>query len=105
MLITDDTTVKELNKIYRGKDKPTDVLSFPMGDEIEGRLLLGDVVISADTAYRQAVEEGITVEEKILQLLIHGILHLIGYDHEKGKEEEKEFFNLERRIRAELGIS
>jgi probable rRNA maturation factor len=81
----DDTQIKELNHSFRGIDRPTNVLSFPMqegefSDITPG--LLGDVVISAQTAAREAQETSISLDERMSQLLIHGILHLVGFDHE-----------------------
>lgn len=104
VLLTDDGEIKDLNRTYRGRDKPTDVLSFPMGDRIGDRLLLGDVVVSLDTARRRAEETGSPLERVVLNLLIHGIIHLLGYDHERGGEEERRFRELEEKLRAELGI-
>lgn len=80
ILLTDDAGIRELNREYRGKDKPTDVLSFPMNDAE----LLGDIVISMDRAAAQAEEFGCTVMEEEARLLVHGLLHLLGYDHVKG---------------------
>ncbi len=94
LLITDDETVRELNRNFRGKDKATDVLSFPMGEDD----MLGDIVISADTAKRQAAEAGIPLERETAFLYIHGMLHLLGYDHETGPEEEREMFALQEDI-------
>lgn len=91
MVIVGDGEIRELNRDYLGRDKPTNVISFPM-QEGEGAglnpMLLGDVVISADTAARDAHEAGIAFEEELRFLLLHGILHLLGYDHERGTEEE-----------------
>lgn len=87
IVITDDQEIRDLNKTYRGKDKPTNVLSFPMQ---EGQFsditpgLLGDVVISVDTAEQEASDAEISMDERMSQLLIHGILHLLGFDHETG---------------------
>lgn len=92
ILFMDDEDIKELNRDYRKKDRPTDVLSFPMREGEFGDLnpdLLGDVVISLDTAKRQAEERGETLEEEINLLLIHGILHLLGFDHEKNAAEAR----------------
>ena len=84
---------------YRGLDKTTNVLSFPMQDGIPDKKaqnqeacpsLLGDVVISADTAQKEAEQASISLSERMSQLLTHGILHLIGYDHEKSRKHEKE---------------
>ena len=104
VLLTDDGEIRDLNRTYRGRDKPTDVLSFPMGDRVGDRLLLGDVVVSLDTARRRAEETGSPLERVVLNLLIHGIIHLLGYDHERGGEEERRFRELEEKLRAELGI-
>ncbi len=108
----DDPGIKELNATYRGKDTATNVLSFPMqegefSDITPG--LLGDVVISVDTAAREAQEAGIVLEERMSQLLIHGILHLLGFDHELGdadadKMEEKSL-ELLRIVEANPGLS
>jgi len=82
--------MEKLNKTYRGISKPTNVLAFPMQ---EGQFsditpgLLGDVVISLETAEREAITAMISLEERTSQLLIHGILHLLGFDHEKGDRE------------------
>ena len=80
----------QLNETYRGISKPTNVLAFPMQ---EGQFsditpgLLGDVVISIETAEREAITAGISLEERTSQLLIHGILHLLGFDHERGDKD------------------
>jgi len=102
ILITSDREIKRLNRLYRNKDKPTDVLSFPMGEEVGGWRLLGDVVISLDTAKVQASEFGLNLEEEIKRLLIHGIVHLLGYDHELGPEEEKKFREMEELIQSKI---
>lgn len=91
MLIVGDEEIHELNRDYLQKDRPTNVISFAMQEgEITGvpGNLLGDVVISADTAARDAVEAGQSFESELYFLLLHGILHLLGYDHERGTEEE-----------------
>ena len=89
VLITDDKKIRELNKKYRGQDRATDVLSFPQneGEENEPDYhLMGDVVISTVTAKRQASQHGLSLEEEIVLLLIHGILHLLGFNHERSEE-------------------
>lgn len=110
VVLTDDDTVHELNLRYRGFDKPTDVLSFAQLDQIEGApslpnvgelpLLLGDVIISVDTAARQAQAHHISLEKELELLIVHGILHLLGYedDTEEGAElmREREFAILNR---------
>ena len=95
VLFTDNGGIQELNREYRGVDAPTDVLSFPLAtpEEMasapaEVEMLLGDVVISVDTARAQAREQGHPLKQEAALLLAHGILHLIGYDH--GSEEEAE---------------
>ena len=92
ILLTTDKEIQQLNAQYRGKDAPTDVLSFPqLEDEPpDGSALLGDIVISMETANRQADEHGVSFQEEILRLLIHGLLHLLGYDHENVTPAEAE---------------
>lgn len=88
----DDTTIRELNNEYRGIDNTTDVLSFCMreGDIIGVPTLLGDIVISLDTAKRHASSIGHTLEEEVYELLFHGFLHLLGYDHENNPNQWNE---------------
>ena len=89
VLLTDDKKIRELNKKYRGQDQTTDVLSFPQneGEQNEPNYhLMGDVVISTVTAKRQASQHGLSLEEEIVLLLIHGILHLLGFNHERSEE-------------------
>lgn len=92
VLLCDDATIHALNRDYRKKDKPTDVLAFAMR-EGEGADptsdLLGDVVISVDTARRQAAERSRTVRSEVIFLLAHGLLHLVGYDHQTDDEERR----------------
>ena len=89
VLLANDRKIRTLNKQYRGQDRATDVLSFSQNEEEDNpnSHLMGDVVISTVTAKRQAAEHGLTVEEEIVLLLIHGILHLLGFDHERSDEE------------------
>ncbi|MCB0324426.1 MAG: rRNA maturation RNase YbeY [Bdellovibrionales bacterium] len=116
ILLTDDAEIAVLNEQYRGKPKPTDVLSFAFRDEValedapelaaalaQGLLRpdtapLGDVVISLETAQRQADEFGVSLSEEVLRLLIHGTLHLLGYDHEGVTKAEAE--RMRRKERA-----
>lgn len=84
LLLCDDAHIQDLNRRYRGKDSPTDVLSFPQNDPN----LLGDVVISLETASKQAEEFGHSLQNEVERLLVHGILHLLGYDHETPEEEK-----------------
>ena len=90
ILFVDDHRIQTLNREYRRKDRPTNVLAFPMreGDfPAVAPQLLGDVVISADRAAAEAEKAGIGLERHTLWLLIHGILHLFGFDHEKSRQE------------------
>lgn len=92
VVLADDAGVRELNRVYRGKDAATDVLSFAQGEgeafaiADEADRHLGDVVISIDTARRQAAEQGHAVADEVAHLLVHGVLHLLGYDHERAAE-------------------
>jgi probable rRNA maturation factor len=99
-----DRMMQELNRRWRGKRGTTDVLSFPAAqDEFEKRegLRLGDVVISVEQAARQAGEHGLSFEMEVAQLILHGLLHLCGYDHET---DNGEMNRLELRLRRRLGI-
>ncbi len=97
--LTDDETIRSINKQWRGKDKPTDVLSFPQGDTVGYRYrVLGDVIISLPYARRQAEEIGYSYKEEVVRLLTHGILHLLGYDHETSEEDAKVMFELQDKI-------
>ena len=77
--------MRELNRNYRNIDRTTDVLSFPQGEGPD-LTLLGDIVISLDTASRHSESYGVTLHEELKKLIIHGILHLLGHDHKKKKE-------------------
>ncbi|WP_297887950.1 rRNA maturation RNase YbeY [Sulfurihydrogenibium sp.] len=97
--LTDDETIKKINKEWRNKDKPTDVLSFPQGETVEYKYkVLGDVIISLPYAKKQAEEIGHSYKEEIVRLLTHGILHLLGYDHETNEEDAKIMFDLQDKI-------
>lgn len=103
LLICGDERIQELNREYREKDYATDVLSFPMSDDpFEEGGMLGDIVISIDTAKRQASEAEIAVEREVSFLFIHGLLHLMGFDHELGPDEEEEMFTLQEEILSKL---
>ena len=105
LALVTDPTIHALNRQYRGKDKPTDVLSFPLADEIQPSLL-GDVVISIETAARQAQRRCHSLREELQILLIHGILHLLGYDHEVSRSEAIRMHRKEREVmRAVRGES
>ena len=90
ILLVDDPEIAALNSNYLNRSGPTNVIAFPMREGAFSDIspnLLGDVVISVDTAKREAHEAGIHPEERFIELLIHGILHLLGYNHETGAEE------------------
>jgi probable rRNA maturation factor len=93
--------MRSLNHLYRSKDIDTDVLSFPAGkqDNPTGDLHLGDVVICADVALRQSVDMGLPIDREIAELVIHGVLHLAGYDHEA---DNGEMNRLELKLRRRL---
>lgn len=104
----DDEEIRNLNREYRGKDKPTDVLSFPLVEEenpINNMIpvLLGDVVISSETSLRQAKEYGHSLKREILYLTVHSMFHLFGYDH-MDEEEKKIMRNKEKAVMKELGV-
>ena len=112
ILILDDEGIEQLNKTYRGICKPTNVLAFPMqegefSDITPG--LLGDVVISMETAEKEAISANISLEERTSQLLIHGILHLLGFDHETGETDadvmEKKSLELLRIVEKNIGLT
>jgi len=92
VLFTDDEFIRSLNNKYRGIDKQTDVLSFSLAEEavkspeVESDKLLGDIIISVETAQRQADNLNHSIEKELTVLLIHGLLHLTGYDHKKNKD-------------------
>ena len=97
VFLTDDETIRELNSRYRGKDSPTDVLSFPLEDEI----MLGDIAISLDTAQHKATEQLIGLDEEVAFLFVHGLLHLLGYEHEADDAEAEEMYALQDEIVAD----
>ncbi len=112
--LADDEEVRHLNNQYRQKDKPTNVLSFPMVqpdliqsvslNSDDGELLLGDIVLAHGVCVAEAEERGISVEAHATHLLVHGTLHLLGYDHmDDGEAEAME--EIERQALADLGIA
>jgi probable rRNA maturation factor len=103
--LVDDAEVHQLNRDYRGKDRPTDVLAFAMreGERVAGdETVLGDVVISLETAARQARRRRVSDADEVRTLLIHGVLHLLGYDHERSPAEGRRMKAMERRLRVLL---
>ena len=102
ILLTRDKDIRLLNKEFRCIDQTTDVLSFPPNRDddpsIPGENFLGDIAVSLDTAKTQANEHGLALKEEIVLLLIHGILHLLGYDHEVSEQEEKKMRSKTREL-------
>ena len=97
-----DVAMRKLNRDFRGKDSTTDVLSFPHFDAVEKDHadFLGDIAISVEVAARQAKENGLSLDEEIKQLILHGLLHLCGYDHETDKGEMSRYeLKLRRRLK------
>jgi rRNA maturation RNase YbeY len=106
LLLVSDARIRTLNRVHRRIDRPTDVLSFPMHGRRRprrGPLLLGDVVISLDTLRRQAKADGLTTVAVGERLLIHGLLHLLGYDHEVSAAEARRMARRERSLAAAIG--
>ena len=110
--LTGDEEVQALNRDYRQKDKPTNVLSFPMvqpdlidglANSDDGEILLGDIVLARETCAREAEERGVPVSAHAAHLIVHGTLHLLGYDHMRDDEAEA-MEALEREIMAGLGL-
>jgi probable rRNA maturation factor len=100
VLLADDRTLRRLNREFRGKDKATDVLSFPAMEELAGEHA-GDLAISLDTAARQAREHGHGLRDEVRVLLLHGLLHLAGFDHER---DSGEMAAREQELRAKLKL-
>lgn len=99
-----DRRMRELNRVFRGLSKTTDVLSFPTGSDefpVTSEVHLGDIAISVERAEMQATENGLRFDEEVAQLILHGLLHLCGYDHET---DNGEMNRLEVRLRRRLGI-
>ena len=106
VLITDDPGIAELNSAWRGRQGPTNVLAFAMqeGEPLGQERILGDVVISLDTAAREAAAQGISLHQRIAELLVHGLVHLLGLDHERSPEEACRMAAMERDLLERLNI-
>ena len=116
LLFTDDVAIQELNRDYRGRDSATDVLSFALNEDEQGGndlgaslpgdfpLLLGDIVISYQHAQQQAQAYGHSLLRETVFLFTHGMLHLLGYDHERSAQEEQAMFALQDSIMEQLGL-
>ena len=109
----DNEEIHKLNLEFRGKDKPTDVLSFPMWEDDElgadidpalGAVMLGDIVISTERAMEQAEEYGHSFTREVCFLAVHSTLHLIGYDHETSEADEKYMNDTQEKILAKMGL-
>lgn len=117
ILVTDDEAIRDINRQFRDIDKPTDVLSFPMANIAEGRiagdggdldideglLVLGDIVISMETAIRQSGQYGHSLERELAFLTAHGMFHLLGYDHIESRVEEV-MINKQEKVLDKLGL-
>ena len=111
--LVNNKQIRELNSIYRNIDRVTDVLSFPMTDEGEdftldpetGCYMLGDIVISLEKALAQADEYGHSFKREVAFLTVHSMLHLLGYDHERSEEEEREMFGKQEIVLEAMGLT
>ena len=111
--LTSDEEVRELNRGYRQKDKPTNVLSFPMvqkdlldalANSDDGEVLLGDIVLAAGVTSAEAAEKRVDLATHATHLIVHGTLHLLGFDHEEGEAEAEAMEEMERQALAALGL-
>jgi probable rRNA maturation factor len=113
VLFTTDAEARELNAEWRGKDKPTNVLSFPMLEREELLALshdgppelLGDIALALETCQREADEKGLSLADHAAHLIVHGLLHLAGYDHETSPEDARAMESLEIKALAQMGIA
>lgn len=114
LVMADDEEVHALNRQWRAKDKPTNVLSFPMLSREEvlhaardtgAPGMLGDMILAHGICTREAAEKGVSVDTHATHLIVHGLLHLAGYDHELGEAEAEEMEDLERKALALMGIA
>lgn len=110
VLLTDNEQIQELNNEYRGKDKPTNVLSFPSQklaageyEDLEGNVILGDLIFGLEIIKQEAEEQEKTLEHHLSHLVVHGTLHLIGYDHINDTDAQ-EMENIEIDILEEMGV-
>ncbi|HEX9948608.1 MAG TPA: rRNA maturation RNase YbeY [Thermodesulfobacteriota bacterium] len=106
ILLVDDDEMQRLNRAYLCRDRPTNVLAFAMREGKNQHLnpaLLGDVVVSTETAQREALQRDVTLEEELALLLVHGILHLLGYDHENEPAEAAQMEAKEEEVLTHLG--
>jgi probable rRNA maturation factor len=104
ILLTDDEEMQALNCTWRGKDAPTNVLSFPANDAVSEAGLVGDVVLAYETTRKEARDQSLALADHVSHLVVHGVLHLLGFDHEQDEEAEQ-MEDLERTALASLGIA
>ncbi|MFZ4540374.1 MAG: rRNA maturation RNase YbeY [Rickettsiales bacterium] len=104
IVLSDDDEVKALNNQYRGKNKSTNVLSFPNGEVEEGVKQLGDIILAFETILAEAAQQGKKLKAHVTHLTIHGVLHLLGHDHEDEREAET-MEAIEIKILASMGIA
>jgi rRNA maturation RNase YbeY len=115
LYLTDDKEIQKLNLEFRGRDSPTDILSWPYAEDEEnfylpkraykeGVPLAGDLVVSAEHVQKQAVENGLDFETELIRLLAHGCTHLAGWDHERSAEEARAMLELEISLLNEVGL-
>ena len=108
LLLTNDQEISQLNAHYRNKKQPTNVLSFPFAEGADASFAalpikeLGDIIVSVDTALRESIEYKQTLHERLSWLIIHGMLHLLGYDHERSENDEKAMFDRENELLNKL---
>lgn len=106
VMLSDDARVREVNRAWRTIDKPTNVLSFPAAEagKVTSAPFLGDIILAFETVEREAADEGKPFADHVAHLIVHGFLHLIGYDHATDEDAER-MEALEVRVLAELGIT
>lgn len=105
IMICDDDFIQKINREYRKKNSPTDVISFAFDDNeknVSAIRSLGEIIISAETAWKQAIEFEISYEEELLRLNVHGMLHLLGFDHERSYTAHKEMFKRQDRYMSQF---
>lgn len=105
VLLSDDETIAGLNSQFRGKDVPTNVLSFPAGDTYpDGTVMLGDIAVAHETVAREAADAGIAIEDHLRHMIVHGTLHLLGFDHQDD-DEAQTMETLEVQVLATMGVA
>lgn len=103
LLFCDDARIRDLNRQFRGQDKPTNVLSFPGPEPLETARFLGDIAIAFETVAREAQEQGKSLEQHCRHMIVHGFMHLLGYDHEVDEEAEA-MEAMEIRVLQRMGV-